>query len=277
MLRLVRRYPVVVATLVVGVAVVALDLAGARPAGQILATAYVAAVIVWTSVDMVRSLLRGHFGLDILAVVAMVATLLVGEYLAALIIVLMLSGGEALEDYASRRAKHELTALLERAPQRAHVLTDHGVNGENTVDVDVADVRVGALLLVRPAEVVPVDGELLVAEASFDQPIIDENAVADLHVAAEPLVGGGELAARRVLAGDEHDVLTVLHLARRGEIADADARSLQVAEDGDRASQLGGGRAHQLDRLGVLLVRAVGEVEAGDVQPRLHETAQRLA
>ena len=190
MLRLVRRYPVVVATLVVGVAVVALDLAGARPAGQILATAYVAAVIVWTSVDMVRSLLRGHFGLDILAVVAMVATLLVGEYLAALIIVLMLSGGEALEDYASRRAKHELTALLERAPQRAHVLTDHGVNGENTVDGDVADVRVGALLLVRPAEVVPVDGELLVAEASFDQSsLTGESLPVSLQAGDEVLSG----------------------------------------------------------------------------------------
>ena len=190
MLRFSRRYPIVVATVVVGVVVLALDLAGAKPAGQILATAYVAGVIVWTAIGMVRSLLRGHFGLDILAVVAMVATLLVGEYLAALIIVLMLSGGEALEDYAARRAKHELTALLEHAPQRAHLLTEQSANGENAVDVDVQEVSVGDLLLVRPAEVVPVDGELLVAEASFDQSsLTGESMPVSLYAGDEVLSG----------------------------------------------------------------------------------------
>jgi cation transport ATPase len=71
---------------------------------------------------MVRDVLRGHVGLDILAVVAMVATLAVGEYVAALIIVLMLSGGEALEDFAGRRAKKDLSALLDRSPRTAHIL-----------------------------------------------------------------------------------------------------------------------------------------------------------
>ncbi len=77
---------------------------------------------MWTLVGMVRDVLRGHVGLDVLAVVAMVATLAVGEYIASLIIVLMLSGGEALEDVAGRRAKRELTALLDRTPRVAHVI-----------------------------------------------------------------------------------------------------------------------------------------------------------
>src|SRR3546814_14012968 len=72
---------------------------------------------------MVRDVLRGHIGLDVLAVVAMIATLAVGEYIASLIIVLMLSGGEALEDFAARRAKRDLPALLDRSPRLAHVLT----------------------------------------------------------------------------------------------------------------------------------------------------------
>ena len=190
MLRFIRRYPIVFATLVVGLVVIALDLAGLQPAGQILATAYVAAIIIWTAIDMIRSLLGGHFGLDILAVVAMVATLLVGEYLAALIIVLMLSGGEALETYAARRARHELTALLEHAPQTAHLLTDQSPDGENTVDVDVQAVSAGDLLLVRPAEVVPVDGELLEAEASFDQSsLTGESLPVSLRAGAEVLSG----------------------------------------------------------------------------------------
>lgn len=192
MLRLTRRYPIIVATLVVGVVVIALDLAGLQPAGQILATAYVAAVILWTAIDMIRSLLRGHFGLDILAVVAMVATLLVGEYLAALIIVLMLSGGEALEDYASRRAKHELTALLERTPQQAHVLAEPGAQGENATDIDVTEVAVGDILLVRPAEIVPVDGELLTPAASFDQSSLTGESL------PVPLLAGDEVLSGSV-------------------------------------------------------------------------------
>ncbi|HET8926972.1 MAG TPA: heavy metal translocating P-type ATPase [Microbacterium sp.] len=190
MLRLIRRYPIIAATLVVGVVVIALDLAGTQPVGQILATAYVAAVIVWTAIGMVRSLLGGHFGLDILAVVAMVATLVVGEYLAALIIVLMLSGGEALEDYASRRARHELTALLENTPQQAHVIVDQSRNGENAIDVDAAEVATGDTLLVRPAEIVPVDGVLLTAEASFDQSsLTGESLPVSLRAGEEVLSG----------------------------------------------------------------------------------------
>ena len=69
----------------------------------------------------------------------------------------------------------------------------------------------------------------------LDQAVVDEDAVADLHVVAEMLVGGRELVRPRVLAGDEHDVLAVVTLRGVGEVADPDARTLQVAEDGDRA------------------------------------------
>ena len=92
-------------TVIVFVAVGALHAADQEVLGRWIATVYVAGVVVWTLIGMVRDVLRGHVGLDILAVVAMVATLAVGEYIAALIIVLMLSGGEALEDFAGRRAK----------------------------------------------------------------------------------------------------------------------------------------------------------------------------
>ncbi|MGF3054642.1 hypothetical protein ACQUSY_11895 [Microbacterium sp. YY-03] len=73
-------------------------------------------VIVITAIDMFKDLMRGHWGLDILAVIAMIATLAVQEYVAGLIIALMLTGGEALEDLAARRASRELDQLLNRAP-----------------------------------------------------------------------------------------------------------------------------------------------------------------
>ena len=78
-------------------------------------------VIAATAVDMLRDLMAGHWGLDILAVIAMAATLAVGEYLAGLIIALMLTGGEALEAWAARRATRELDTLLNRADRKSVV------------------------------------------------------------------------------------------------------------------------------------------------------------
>src|SRR5690606_32258370 len=85
-----------------------------------------------------------------------------------------LSGGAALEEYAAARARAELTSLLERAPHVAHRLVSaegvEAVLGEASIeDVPVEQVRPGDVLLVRPAEVVPVDGELLEEEAAFDE------------------------------------------------------------------------------------------------------------
>ena len=169
-LRVLGRYPVITVTVVVLAAVLLLHVVGEDVLGRWIATVCVAAFVVWTLVGMVRDVMRGHVGLDILAVVAMVATLAVGEYLASLIIVLMLSGGEALEDFAARRAKRDLTALLDRSPRIAHVIV-HPLSGESDEvrDVAVDDVVVGDVLLVRPSEIVPVDGVLLSESGSFDK------------------------------------------------------------------------------------------------------------
>ncbi len=184
--RLVRRYPVILLTLGVGVLVGALALGGAAQAARWTATVFVGAVIAWTAYGMLRQLLRGHAGLDILAVVAMAATLAVGEYAAALIIVLMLSGGEALEDYASRRAKRELTALLDRSPQQAHV-----VGGDERIeDVAVDQVRIGDVLLVRPAELVPVDGVLLSPDGTFDESSLTGESLPVSRQAGEEVLSG---------------------------------------------------------------------------------------
>ncbi|MDT0180179.1 heavy metal translocating P-type ATPase [Microbacterium sp. ARD31] len=167
-LRRLVRYPAIAATLVVGTVVLVLA-ASDVPAARWIATVYVAGVIVWVLIGMVRDVLRGHVGLDILAVVAMAATLAVGEYIAALIIVLMLSGGAALEDAAARRAKRELTALLDRSPRIAHLLTRSDAGTDAVRDVDVDDVEPEDVLLIRPAEIVPVDGILLSTSGTFDE------------------------------------------------------------------------------------------------------------
>ena len=168
--RLLWRYPAITATVIVFIGVLVLHAVDAAVVGRWIATAYVSVFVVWTLIGMVRDVLRGHVGLDILAVVAMVATLAVGEYIASLIIVLMLSGGEALEDFAGRRAKRDLSALLDRSPRIAHVLLpSHAADSDEVRDVPVDEVAVGDVLLVRPSEIVPVDGLLLTETGTFDE------------------------------------------------------------------------------------------------------------
>ena len=185
LLKLARRYWVVTLTLVVGLVGIVLALAGAGAAVPWLFGGYALAVAAWQAVGMVRDMLRGHWGLDVLAVTAIVATVLVGEYVAALIVVLMLTGGEALEDSASRRAKRELDALLDRAPQLAHRMHDGEI-----VEVPVGEVRPGDVLLVRPSEIVPVDATLRSGETAVDESSITGESVPVEKQAGDALVSG---------------------------------------------------------------------------------------
>jgi heavy metal translocating P-type ATPase len=169
LIRTIRRYPVITASTAVLAVVLVLQLVGAASVSRWLAISYVGVFIVWTLVGMVRDVLRGHIGLDILAVVAIIATLAVGEYLASLIVVLMLSGGEALEDFAGRRARRDLTALLDRSPRIAHVVRSQSAEPDEVQDRAVDDVAIGDVLLVRPSEIVPVDGILLTSSGTFDE------------------------------------------------------------------------------------------------------------
>ncbi|KJL22193.1 Cadmium, zinc and cobalt-transporting ATPase [Microbacterium oxydans] len=167
--------------------------------GRWIATVYVSAVVVWTLIGMVRDVLHGHVGLDILAVVAMVATLAVGEYIAALIIVLMLSGGEALEDFAGRRAKRDLSALLDRSPRIAHVLVHpDSPDSDEARDVPIDDVAVGDVLLVRPSEIVPVDATLLTDTGTFDESSLTGESMPVTREAGGEVLSGAINGSRAV-------------------------------------------------------------------------------
>src|SRR5690606_37252261 len=131
----------VTATLVVGALGIVLALTGAGSLVPWIFGGYALAIAAWQAVGMLRQLLRREFGLDVLAVTAIVATVLVGEFVAALVVVLMLTGGEALEDYANRRAKRELDALIARAPQRARVQREGGFADVSVDEVDRKSTR----------------------------------------------------------------------------------------------------------------------------------------
>ncbi|AWB87481.1 heavy metal translocating P-type ATPase [Mycetocola zhujimingii] len=198
-LDLARRYWPVTLTIIVGVAGLALALLGSGWLVQWLFSVYSLAIAAWQAVGMVRALLRREFGLDVLAITAIVSTVIVGEYIAALVVVLMLTGGEALEDFANARAKRELDALLDRAPQLAH----RSVAGEYQ-DLPVNEVQVGDVLLVRPSEIVPVDGVLLSAGATLDQSSITGESTPVEKVAGDTVpsgaVNGQEAVAIRATA-----------------------------------------------------------------------------
>ncbi|MGR0221028.1 heavy metal translocating P-type ATPase [Agromyces sp. ZXT2-6] len=201
--RLVRRYPVVALTLAIGLLGAVLALAGAGWLVAWIFSAYALAVAAWQAVGMVRDILRGHWGLDVLAVTAIVATVLVGEYVASIIVVLMLTGGEALEDYAGRRAKRELDALLARAPQHAHRVVD-----DHFVDVPIDDVVVGDVLLVRPSEIVPVDGTLRSDETAVDESSITGESLPVEKRAGDEMLSGsvnGHVAVQMVATARAED------------------------------------------------------------------------
>jgi heavy metal translocating P-type ATPase len=152
------------ATLSLIVAGAALHLAGAPSAADAVWAATVAVMLVPLTISIVRTLAAGRVGVDAIALIAMSGALAVGQYLAGAVIALMLSGGNALEATASRRARRELTALLERMPTVAHRRAAGGWE-----EVPVGDLAVGDEVLVRAGELVPVDGALRSAEAVLDE------------------------------------------------------------------------------------------------------------
>lgn len=165
MRRGIRDYPLVGVVLLTALLGVVLEISGPDASARWVVSAVALGIAALQLRGMVEALRAGSYGVDVLAVTAIVSTVAVGEYWAALVVGLMLTGGEALEDYASARAGRELTSLLARAPSVAWREDEDG----GLQEVDVAQVRPGDQLLVRPHEVVPVDAVLDSDDGVFDE------------------------------------------------------------------------------------------------------------
>lgn len=161
--------------------------------GQWLVIALVLIIVIDTVRGMIDDLRHGQVGVDVLAVVAILSTVAVAEYWASWAVTLMITSGEAIEEYAQAKAERSLTALMAAAPQTAHVVNLPGVGRGSAADkgdssdgfrrvgsasaaaaahrfdtVPVEQVQLGDVLMVLPGETVPVDGELLSGTATLD-------------------------------------------------------------------------------------------------------------
>ena len=235
----IRMYPLVATTLLVAVIGLVLLATPWREVAQWLVGGYALGIAAWEAIGMVRQLLKGNAGLDILAVTAITAAVLVGEPWAGLVVVLMLTGGAALEDYAENRSKRELTALLQKAPQQATVISDED-NGRGTTEsemtteeIPVEDVKVGDLLLVRPGALVPVDSKLVSEQAVFDESSLTgeslpvERAVGE-KVSSGAVNGSTAVTMRAIALASDSEYQQIVRLVKQA--ADSKAKVVRLAD-----------------------------------------------
>src|SRR5437868_5085167 len=162
--RIVKRYPIPLGSvaLLAGSLVLWLAGRGAIAYWMLLAVVLLGGLpLLW---ETFQQFLHKEFSVDVIAVLAITGSLLLGEYLAGAFVVLMLSGGEALEAYALRRARSSLSALAERAPSSAHIW-----RGDELVSIPAEQIDVGMEIVIKPGELIPVDGVVTSGSSSVSE------------------------------------------------------------------------------------------------------------
>jgi heavy metal translocating P-type ATPase len=156
---------------------------------------------VYNCVEIIKGLKNKEFGLDILALVAIIATLLVHEYFASVVVVMMTLTGEFLEHFASKQAEKELTALIDKTPRTAHS-AESIADAQNSLfqNVDVNEVQTDDILVILPGEIVPVDGVALSGSEVDESSLTGESLPVEKNDGDEVLsgsvVGGSTLIMR---------------------------------------------------------------------------------
>ena len=214
---LVKHYPVPLIALLGLVAGTITWLLGlAEPANWIwFGTLVVAgAPLVWQTL---RGMLRGQFASDVVAMLAIVTAVAMFEPFAGLLVTLMQSGGEALDDFGFRRASSSLEALIARAPRTAR-----RKSGDSLEDIAASDVLVGDVLVVRPGELVPVDGIMLSEEAEVDESALTGEPLAHDKRQGDNLMSGSVngnsmFEMRATAVSEESQYARIVALVRKAQ------------------------------------------------------------
>jgi heavy metal translocating P-type ATPase len=183
------------------------------------------APLVW---DLARKALARHFGADLLAGISIVTSVLLGEYLAGALVVLMLSGGEALEHYAVGRASSVLQALAKRMPSAAHRRTDGHVE-----DIALDTICIDDRIVVFPHEICPVDGIVDDGQGVMDESYLTGEPFLMPKAPGSPVFSGainGEhaLTIRAVRLAVDSRYARIMHVMR-----DSEQRRPQLRRLGD--------------------------------------------
>ncbi len=153
-------------------------------------------------INTIRNMFHRQFAADIVAMLAIMTAILSNEALPGVVIVIMQNGGKALEDYAYKKATRSLDALLSRSPRRANRKKDNMIE-----EIDVASISIGDLLIVRPGDLIPVDGHLINSNNNRNLIVVDESALT-----GEPLPKikkiGDKLFSGTVNVGDAFEMIT---------------------------------------------------------------------
>ena len=144
-----------------------------------------APVILALGISITRDLMTGRMGVDAVALISMIAALVFGAPLAAIVVAVMYAGGTVLEDFAVARAERDLRALVNKAPRVAHRR-----EGNLVADIAADAVRAGDILLVRAGDIVPADGVILSPDA-----VLDESALTGESRPGDPRRWRSECAA----------------------------------------------------------------------------------
>ena len=213
-IRLLRDYKLFSLALLAIIGGLALQLSGQHTAAKWLVSGVATIELFPLLWDMIEDVRSGSYGIDILAATAIGASVLLGQYWAAIVVVVMLTGGETLEDYAEHRAKSELDSLLKHAPQKAHVLRKG-----KTVDVPVSELHAGDKILIKPGELVPVDAVILEGTASFDESSLTGESLPQVKQIGDQIVSGsinldGAITAKALASAADSQYQQIIKLVR---------------------------------------------------------------
>ena len=164
-------------------------------------------VLVALLVQIVVSMWRGEFGLDIVAALSMAGALIFGEQLAAVVVALMYAGGQHLENFAEGRARREMTKLLSRVPRNA-LRHQNGLLEE----VGLAELEPGDRIMLRRGEVVAVDGTVAKGVAVLDQSALTGESLPLQQHEGQPVLSGS------TNAGDTFDLIVSARAPRRARM-----------------------------------------------------------
>ncbi len=220
-LRFLREYKLFSLAVLTIVAGLVLQFSGQQTAAHWLLGVVSIAEVLPLGWDMFQDIRSGRYGIDILAATAIIASVALGQYWAGIIIVLMLTGGEALEDFAHHRAQTELDALLKHAPQKARV-----IRKGKTMEIPVNELRVGDKVIIRAGDLVPADAIVLEGIANFDESSLTGESLPQAKQAKDQLLSGsinldGAVTAKATATAGDSQYQQIIKLVRSAAASQA--------------------------------------------------------